>query len=165
VTREELTMAMMLALREVSALGVLHSQAVAERLAINSTDLECLDSIIMRGPLPAGELARLTGLTTGAITGIIDRLARAGFARREHDPADRRKVLVRATPAVARKIGPLFKPMEQGALSVLALYDDKELALLLDFLARSRDAALAAMAVLRAGATAAKKGGTRRTKA
>ena len=154
MNRDELTAALMRALRDVSALSVLHSQAVAGRLGVSSSDLECLDSIVMRGPLTAGDLARATGLTTGAITGVIDRLDRAGFAKREHDPADRRKVLVRALPAVERRIAPLFKPMEKAALSTLAVYDDKELAFILAFLARARDDALAAMATLR-GATGA----------
>jgi DNA-binding MarR family transcriptional regulator len=100
VSRNELVAALNHAMRDASGQGVLYSQAVAERLGINSTDLECLDIIVMRGPVTAGELARATGLTTGAITGVIDRLDRAGFAKREHDAADRRKVLVRALPAV-----------------------------------------------------------------
>ena len=164
MTRDELTAAMMLALRDVSATSVLHSQAVAGRLGVNSSDLECLDGIVMRGPLAAGELARATGLTTGAITGVIDRLAKAGFVKREHDPADRRKVLVRALPAVERRIMPLFRPMEQTALAMLATYDDKELAFLLGFLQRAHEASLAAMATLRAETGASKKGGAGRVK-
>src|SRR5574342_463312 len=91
--RRELEAALNGALRDVSGQGVLYSQAVAERLRINSTDLECLDHI-SRGPVTAGRLAELTGLTTGAITGVIDRLERIGLVRREHDPDDRRKPLV-----------------------------------------------------------------------
>src|SRR5580700_8824106 len=94
--RLELTGALNLAMREASGLGVLFSQEVARRLGIASTDLECLD-YLGRGPIAAGELAELTGLTTGAITGVIDRLERAGLARRSRDVADRRKVLVEAT--------------------------------------------------------------------
>jgi DNA-binding MarR family transcriptional regulator len=59
---------------DASGQGVMYSQAVAQRLGINSTDLECLDHIVLRGPLIAGALAEATGLTTGAITGVIDRL-------------------------------------------------------------------------------------------
>jgi hypothetical protein len=57
---------------DASGQGVMYSQAVAQRLGINSTDLECLDHIVLRGPLTAGALAEATGLTTGAITGVID---------------------------------------------------------------------------------------------
>jgi DNA-binding MarR family transcriptional regulator len=148
-SREETAAALNLAMREVSGLGVLYSQAVAARLGVNSTDLECLDHIVSRGPLTAGALATATGLTTGAITGVIDRLEQAGFARREPDANDRRKVLVRATDAVAERIAPLFAPMERAAMAALSQYRERELALLLDFLSRLGEAALAAMAELR----------------
>jgi DNA-binding MarR family transcriptional regulator len=162
--RDELMGALNRAMRDASGQGVLYSQAVALRLGINSTDLECLDVIVMRGPVAAGELARATGLTTGAITGVIDRLDRAGLAKREHDPADRRKVLVRAQPAVARRVAPQFGPMEQAAMAALAPYDDKELALLLDFFERAHEAAVAAMAALGAETAAPERGKSARAK-
>jgi DNA-binding MarR family transcriptional regulator len=162
--RDELMNALNLALRSVSGQGVLYSQAMAERLGINSTDLECLDIILMQGPVAAGDLARASGLTTGAITGVVDRLSRAGFARREHDRDDRRKVLVRALPAVERQVMPLFKPMEEGARALLSSYDDKELALLLDFLVRAHQGAAAATAALRAGTATLKGGRAKRAK-
>jgi DNA-binding MarR family transcriptional regulator len=147
--RRELEGALNAAMRDVSGQGVLYSQAVAERLGMNSTDLECLDHIL-RGPVTAGRLAVLTGLTTGAITGVIDRLERIGLARRERDPDDRRKTLVCVLPAVLERVAPLFKPMERTAMAVLANYSDDELALLLDFLTRAREAALNAMSELQA---------------
>ena len=147
-TRAELLVALEDALRDVSGLGVLHSQAVSRRLGINSTDLECLGAI-GRGPTTAGALAQATGLTTGAITGVIDRLERAGLARREHDAEDRRRVLVHLSPRVARKVAPLFEPMRQASLSVLSRYSDDELALILDFLTRSCDTAVEVVASLR----------------
>src|SRR6516165_1788647 len=154
MSRPDLVAALNRAMRDASGQGVLYSQAVAERLGINSTDLECLDSVVLRGPLTAGELADATGLTTGAITGVIDRL-------------ERRKILVRALPAVERVIVPLFQPMERAVLSALSDYSDKELALLLDFFARARDAAAAAMTALRAQAKPAGKArdGSRRIRA
>ncbi|MFI4935599.1 MAG: MarR family winged helix-turn-helix transcriptional regulator [Caulobacterales bacterium] len=137
-------------MRDVSGQGVIYSQAVATRLGVSSSDLECLDHIVLRGPLTAGALAEATGLTSGAITGVVDRLEQAGFARRESDAGDRRKVLVRALPAIAQRIAPLFEPMERAAMAALADYSNSELALLLGFLTRAREAALAAMAELRA---------------
>ena len=101
--RRELEAALNAAMRDVSGQGVLYSQAVADRLGMNSTDLECLDHI-SRGPVTAGRLAKLTGLTTGAITGVIDRLERAGLARRRRDADDRRKTLVSMLPAVAERL-------------------------------------------------------------
>ena len=150
MSRDTLIVALNRAMRDASGQGVLYSQAVAERLAINSTDLECLDFIVLRGPLSAGELAAATGLTTGAITGVIDRLERAGFARRDRHGSDRRKVLVRALPAVERRIGPLFQPMERGAMSVLTQCSDKELAFMLDGFTRLGEAATMAITKLNA---------------
>jgi len=147
--REGLVAALNTAMRETSGHGVMYSQAVAQRLGINSTDLECLDHVVMRGPITAGTLADATGLTTGAITGVIDRLERAGFAKRERDPEDRRKVLVRAEPIVFTRIAPLFEPMQRAATTALAPYRDDELALLLDFFTRVREATLGAMTELR----------------
>src|SRR5260370_29233039 len=86
---------LMLALRRSSAAGVLHGQTIARRVGVNSTDLECLDLILMSGPSSAGEIARHTGLTSGAGTGLIDRLERLGLLERTPDPADPRKVLGR----------------------------------------------------------------------
>src|SRR5215470_359359 len=148
MSRNELIAALNRAMRDASGQGVIYSQVVAERLGINSTDLECLDFVVMRGPLTAGELAAATGLTTGAITGVIDRLERAGFAQRDRDKNDRRKIRVRALPAIERHIVPLFQPMERAAMSALSTYKDEELAFLLDFLKRLHEAATTAMTEL-----------------
>jgi DNA-binding MarR family transcriptional regulator len=139
----------LLALRESSGLGVLHSQAMAERLGVSSTDLECLDIIAMRGPITAGELAKASGLTTGAITGLADRLEQAGLAKREADAADRRKVMLQITPALEKKGARLAKPMQDAMRALLDEYDDDALTLLLDILKRANVAALGAIQTLR----------------
>jgi DNA-binding MarR family transcriptional regulator len=138
------------AMRDASARGVLYSQAVAERIGIGSADLECLDLIALRGPLPAGAIAEAVGLTSGAITGVLDRLERAGLARRERSREDRRIVTVRLLPAVERRVVPLFEPMEKAAMTALADYSDEELRFLLDFFRRASAAAQAALAELQA---------------
>jgi len=150
MNRNALIAALNHAMRDSGGLGVLYSQTVAQRLGITSSDLECLDFIVMRGPLSAGELAVATGLTTGAITGVVDRLERAGFARRDRHSSDRRKVLVRALPGLERRVGPLFRPMEREAMAVLSQYSDKELAFLLDVFTRLGEAGKAALAELSA---------------
>jgi DNA-binding MarR family transcriptional regulator len=148
-SRKELMAALNVALRNVSGQSVLHSQALAERARVNSTDLECLDLILLKGPVTAGALAEATGLTTGAITGVIDRLERAGYAARERDGEDRRKVMVRALPAVEKELVPLTKPMERAAAAMLAQYSDEELAFILEFLTRAHAASVTAMTELR----------------
>jgi DNA-binding MarR family transcriptional regulator len=147
--REQLLAALNAAFRDASGLGVLHSQEIAARLGVNSTDLECIDYVATRGPLTAGALAEATGLTTGAITGVIDRLERAGFVRREPDKDDRRKVLVRLVPESLARVMPLFGPMQRHAMAALSAYSDKELDFLLQFLERNTAAARDAMAELR----------------
>jgi len=83
-------------------------QAVAEAIGLNRTDMRCLDVIQREGPVPAGRLADETGLTTGAITTVLDRLERAGFARRTRDPADRRRVLVELAPEARSGAGDYY---------------------------------------------------------
>lgn len=124
-------------MRKASAQGTLFGQAVADRLGIASSDLECLDIINLHGMATAGQLAKATGLTTGAITGVIDRLEKAGYARRERDPSDRRKVYVRALPAIRRRIQPFYELMQREMMAIWSGYSDQELALLIDFATRS----------------------------
>lgn len=149
--RDELLAALEREIRKMSAQSVLFSQAVAARLGINSTDLECLDIIALQGPLSAGQLAAATGLTTGAITGVVDRLERAGFARREADPDDRRRVLIRALPAVEERILPLFAETRRVMTELWSGYRDKDIRLILDFMGRSHDLMVEQTARLSAG--------------
>jgi DNA-binding MarR family transcriptional regulator len=130
---------LMLALRRSSAAGVLHGQTVARRVGVNSSDLECLDLILMSGPSTAGEIARHTGLTSGAVTGLIDRLARLGLVERTADPADRRKVLVRVREDRIGPIAALYAPLEKAMQSLLAGYSKEELKVLIDFAEQSGD--------------------------
>src|SRR5882757_9392536 len=84
----------------VMALSSVGQHRVARRLGINITDLTCLGHILGAGekPIGAGELAALANLTTGGVTGVLNRLERAGYAHREPDPADRRRIRVVADP-------------------------------------------------------------------
>ena len=115
------------------------SQAVAERTGLSETELLAMDLISRGGRITAGELARELGLTTGAITGLVDRLQKAGYARRETDPGDRRKVLVTATDR-ERRISELYGSLSSGLRASVAGYSDKELALLSEFLLKLRSA-------------------------
>jgi DNA-binding MarR family transcriptional regulator len=160
--RDELLVAVGMAMREITGISVLHSHAMAAALGINSTDLECLDLVMLRGRVAAGELAETTGLTTGAITGVIDRLEKGRFVRRERDPSDRRKVFVQVLPAIRRQVNPLGEPMQHAVLAVLATYKNEELEMLLGIFSRVQEAALAAIEELREG-TAAKRARRKRS--
>jgi DNA-binding MarR family transcriptional regulator len=112
----------------------------AQRLGVNDTDLHCLNIIENSGGSTAGELATQAGLTTGAVTGVIDRLEKAGFARRVADPADRRRVKVEVTPkfyARAEKIwGPAAK---QWSATLARQFTADELDLIIRFLRTSNE--------------------------
>jgi DNA-binding MarR family transcriptional regulator len=100
---------------------------------ISGSDLECLDFLNLEGSVTAGRLAEVTGLTTGAITGVVDRLEKAGLVRRERDEADRRKVFIVVVPQATAKIGQLYVPMQQAMHKVWSRYSEEELRLLLRF--------------------------------
>lgn len=92
----------------------------ANRLGVSDTDLRCLNIIENSGGLNAGELAAQAGLTAGAVTGVIDRLERVGYARRVPDSADRRRVRVEVTPAFYRAAGPIWGPLATDWQSTLS---------------------------------------------
>jgi DNA-binding MarR family transcriptional regulator len=125
-------------MRVFSAQTVLYTQAVADRLGVNLTDLHCAAILREAGPITAGRLAELTGLTTGAITGIVDRLVRAGYARRAPDPHDRRRVIVRLLPdKLEQEVAPLFAPMLQATADLSADFNEEALSRIIDFIASS----------------------------
>jgi len=134
--------------RRMTAQSVLISEAVSARFGLSSSDLECLDLALLSGGATAGEFAKATGLTTGAITGVIDRLEAAGFVRRERHPTDRRKVVVRARTAMTRRIAPLYDSLQREMTALWSSYSDEQLAVILDFLQRSCDLAVREIAKL-----------------
>src|SRR5882724_12799714 len=106
------------AVRKSSALGVIFGQTVANRVGISSSDLECLDFLNIEGRITAGRLAELTGLTTGAITGVVDRLEKAGLVRRERDEEDRRKVFIAIVPENIAKVGRFYEHLQRAMQNV-----------------------------------------------
>ena len=115
-------------------------ELICQLLGINRTDARCLDILDQHGSMSAGDLAQESRLTTGAITAVIDRLERAGLARRVPDPADRRRVLVELTEqAYAAAIELMVDPMRELYLPMAERYSDDELGLILDFTRRGRD--------------------------
>ena len=114
-------------------------QAIADHLGMNRTDMRCIDLIDQAGGMTAGELARAAGLTTGAVTAVVDRLERAGMARRVADPSDRRRVRIEATPKVWELTGPLMAPFIAESSKILDDYSTEELERFAEFLNRVID--------------------------
>jgi DNA-binding MarR family transcriptional regulator len=139
--REEVIHAIIEKRREMSTETIMFHQAVADELGLHITDHKCLDLIRNYGAMPAGRLAELTGLTTGAITGTIDRLEKAGYVRRANDPKDRRRTIVEPTrnKKFERKIETIFIPLHERMHELLSSYSDSELAFLLDVLTKTLD--------------------------
>ncbi len=137
--REEIIQAIIEKRREMSTETIMFHQAVADVLGLHITDHKCLDLIRQYGAMPAGRLAELTGLTTGAVTGIIDRLEEAGYVRRTDDPKDRRRIIVEPTKNKKweRSIEAIFIPLHERMHKLLSSYSDSELALLLDAVTKS----------------------------
>src|SRR5215468_7893498 len=130
------------AVRKSSGLGVIFSQTVANAVGISSSDLECLDFLNIEGRVTAGRLAELTGLTTGAITGLVDRMEKAGLVRRERDEEDRRKVYIAIVPEALGRIGRFYEPLQKAVAKDWDSYTDAELKLVLRFMTRGYDTML-----------------------
>ncbi|GLY95414.1 MarR family transcriptional regulator [Actinoplanes sp. NBRC 103695] len=133
--------------RYLDAVG-LNGLALAEAAGLNTTDWHAISVLEQDGPLTSGALAERTGLTTGATTRLIDRLERAGHARRAADPRDRRRVVVEHVPNL--DVDAITGPARRHLAAVLGSYTPEEVDLLFDFFERAAPALHAATAEIRA---------------
>jgi DNA-binding MarR family transcriptional regulator len=114
--------------RQLSQATVLYHEQIAEHVGLSATDHKCLDLAVQaERPLTAGQIAELSGLSTGAVTGVIDRLERAGFVRRVRDPHDRRKVLVEVSRGSLARYGNAYDGLSSALDSALTGYTAGEL--------------------------------------
>ena len=137
--------------RENSRLSMVFRYAIADRLGVTVSDLECLDFLADVGSATAGQVAERTNLTTGAVTSMLRRLERAGYLTAERDPADRRRVIVTLRPERAAE---LDRPYEQFADRVKRLvegYRVEEVMLLVRHFGRMQEMYLAELDRLRGG--------------
>jgi DNA-binding MarR family transcriptional regulator len=121
-------------LRKLSTRMVLFQQNAAHSLGVVHTDFKTADILNETGPLTAGELAKVTGLSTGSVTALIDRLELAGYVRREKDPNDRRRVLI--APIEERKavIKEHYLPLNKAMTELCSKYNEEEISLIIDFI-------------------------------
>ena len=132
--REQLIKDIVVAIQDEQTQSAFLSNAIAERLGVTSTELEVLGTLVQRGPLSAGDLARRTGLTSGAVTRLIDRLAERAIVRRMPDPEDRRRVLVAITPSARRAAEPFYAPIAKEGTALLEARTERELEVILEYL-------------------------------
>lgn len=150
-TRDEMVSEITRQLRYSSAYAVVFSQVVADKAGIHPTDNECIDFLLLNGPSTAGQLAQVTGLTTGAVTAVVDRLERAGYVRREQSKADRRKVIVvPITERIDADIVPYAMHMGEALYRVLEQFSDEELDIVMKFMAQANAAAAEVITAVRA---------------
>lgn len=125
--------------REESRLSVLFRELIAKRFGIGATDGECMDFLMEKGSATAGELAQVTGLTTGAITGVIRRLKRAGLVTAKPDPEDKRRTIVRPVMPKVRAGERLYASVGHSLDKLYGQYTLEELKLLAEYHTRMRD--------------------------
>jgi DNA-binding MarR family transcriptional regulator len=125
--------------RRVSTLTVFLHQAIAQSVGLNATDTKCIDLILSNpaGSVTAGTLSRMTGLTTGAITHILDRLEKRQVIERVRDTRDRRRIFVRVNPQSLEPLMPQYEAIGKEYMAVVDRYSDEELQLICDYMEKA----------------------------
>ncbi len=138
--------------RRYMASYALFNQALADRLGLHPTDLQCLNLLTLEpGPVTTGRIAELTGLTTGSATRLVDRLERAGYVVRERDAGDRRVVLVAPVPERVAEVARVWERVGNGWFALFDDLDDRELELFIEHMRRTTEYGAEQAARLRAG--------------
>jgi len=136
--RERLLAELSAVSRRYMASYALFNQAVADRIGLHPTDLQCLNLLTLEGgPVTTGRIAELTGLTTGSATRLVDRLERAGYVVRERDAEDRRRVLVATVPEKTAEFGRMWERLGGGWSALFDDLDESELALIIRHMRRT----------------------------
>jgi len=123
-------------LRRVNIQGSLFGQTVAIRFGLSESDIETLEALIDMGASTAGRLSDVTGLTSGAVTRVIDRLEQSGYVRRVPDSVDRRRVIVEVVPEKVLAIESALNRVGAASAEEIGRYTDAQLTLITDFLTR-----------------------------
>lgn len=127
------------AVRRMGAQSVLSGAAMAKRFGLHPTDLEVLDIIFLRETVTAGELAKATGLTSGSITALVDRLVERGYVIRRRDACDRRRMLISVVRTATAPIEAAYEPQRIAMHALWSSFDDRTLQIVTDFLTRSTE--------------------------
>ena len=148
--RKQLTQELNKQIRFLTGNSVIFSKVIADKVGQHPTDLECLDFLLLSGPCTAGKLSELTGLTTGAVTAMIDRLEKAGYVNRARDKHDRRKVIVVPDePKIYSELAPFSMSMGVALETLSKEFSEDELDIILRFLSEANSAAYKEISKLR----------------
>lgn len=113
--------------RQYSDSAILMHEAIARKAGLSGTDHKYLGLIMQKGEMTAGELANISGLTTGAVTGLIDRLENKGLVSRQFTKEDRRKVIIVPNQQNATQLlSPLFATLQEKTIALISSYSDEE---------------------------------------
>lgn len=118
----------------------LFNQALADQVGLHPTDVQCIALLDLEpGPVTTGEIARLTGLSSGSASRLVDRLEKAGFVQRQPDPNDRRRALVALAPDAAARIAAAWETPGKAFGAVLERYTDEQLEVIADYLRQAAE--------------------------
>ncbi|MGW0394067.1 MarR family winged helix-turn-helix transcriptional regulator [Streptomyces sp. NPDC003042] len=135
----------------------LFNQALADHVGLHPTDMQCVALLDLEpAPVTTGEIARLTGLTSGSATRLVDRLVKAGIVERQSDPHDRRRSLVALAPSARERLNTAWDTPGRAFGAVLDRYSDAELAVITDYLHRAAEVGRAQAERLNSGADSTK---------
>lgn len=123
-------------LRQFIAGSILYNQQIADRVGLRLTDMQCINALELIGPSTPGELARFTGLTTGGVTVMLDRLEKGGYLKREPNPRDRRSVLVHLNPAKVKKMQGFYGEINERMSALLDATPERDLRSFLTLLSK-----------------------------
>ena len=135
-TRTALHASLIAHIRQFIAGTILFNQKVADHAGLRLTDMQCVNVLDLLGPSTPGKLAACTGLTTGGVTVMLDRLEAAGLVRRAPNPADRRSILVSVNPKTLRKIHAYYDQINQQTVALFSEFPEADLRAVANFFSR-----------------------------
>ncbi|MCC2528677.1 MarR family transcriptional regulator [Bacillus halotolerans] len=138
-SRSELEKTAVQLFRKLGTRTILFHQAAAQALDLFPTDLKSADILNEAGPMTAGELGKKTGLSTGSVTALVDRLEKAGYVAREKDPNDRRRVIIVPLTASKQHVKDLFRSLSESTMDLCREYTEEELELIFGFIGKASD--------------------------
>lgn len=124
-------------MRGLGTRTILHEQNVAASLGLYNNDFISLDILREAGPITAGELSKKTGLTTGSITALVDRLEKNGYVHRQNDPSDRRRVIIVPDYESKEEVSNSYRPLHTAMVELASSYTDEELTLITQFIGKA----------------------------